>query len=198
MKHRIIKSSMLAFIAILSSCSTTKFQEIGFGGGENTSSNKCCNATEKVSTTNKKTQIESAATEVLDAGSTVREFDEPKTISDIGNQTKLTQVHEFKVDRNSQILKKANSKQRSKFGFKEIKRSLKKTSSIDSELVRGFFTVFSIITLISALMFIGALFILLSGQWETALLLGAIGYYGLIIAMIVGIITLILWLISLS
>ncbi len=189
---------MLAFIAILSSCSTTKFQEIGFGGGENTSSNKCCNATEKVSTTNKKTQIESAATEVLDAGSTVREFDEPKTISDIGNQTKLTQVHEFKVDRNSQILKKANSKQRSKFGFKEIKRSLKKTSSIDSELVRGFFTVFSIITLISALMFIGALFILLSGQWETALLLGAIGYYGLIIAMIVGIITLILWLISLS
>ncbi len=192
MKHGILKFSLLAFTAILSSCGTTKYQEIGFGGGQTTNSTKTYKVADKLATINKLSSVDNTENGV--AGIAETGFDESKMISEFNNQPKIGRIQDFEARKNSRIIKKVHPKIISKFGLKVIKRSLNK----DSELVKGFFTAFSILLLISALMFIGGLLILISGQWELALILGGIGYYGLIVSMIVGIITLVLWLMSMS
>jgi len=172
----------------MSSCGVTKYREIGFGGGDVTAHN--------LSKAKKDIQVDSDVMEM--SAHTCENLPNEPTNSvkkQIDNPTKCMRV---KRNEKSFSVNRTNPEITKKYGFKDLKKMMKKSNYVDSEVVNGFLAAFTLITIISCVCLVGGFLMIFSGSWQTAVYVMIFGYYGLILACVVGIVTLVLWLISLS
>ena len=191
----------ITLCAILFACSP-KYQEIndnGFGGGGSKTFNK------KVLTTNSKLEKVDDQLAVND-----QQFSEKVNIE---SETMLVAKSE-KLRSNSRQFQNLNGKAANNIQLKKggmdhpkvskllkklaFKSKTQKKNEVDSEIVNIWFKVFLISLIAAACIIVSSVFLLvLLSSWETPLLVFIFGAYLGFASLVVGFVTLILWLMSL-
>ena len=212
-----LNTCVLLLIGLISSCGVTQYREIGFGGGESSI------ARSKYSGNNRIEQVGQLAVnqqnivnepQTIEANCIEKQNELlPVESSRIGKKSvDKVVVSKPKMEKriaagssNHSILNILNKESFKKIRLKDVKGLLQKSHKIESPIIAGFFTAFMVACLVSAgLLLIGLMLILSSlgsgssGNFWVGLGFFTFGIYAMEIAAAIGLITLILWLVSLA
>ncbi len=190
----------ISIAAILFACSP-KYQEIndnGFGGGGSKTFNK------KVLTTNSKLEKVDDQLAVNDQQFSEKVNIEPETMLVAKSENHRLNSRQFKnlngkAAKNVQLKKGGMDHPKVSKLLKKLtfKSKTQKKNEVDSEIVNIWFKVFIISLIAAACIIVSSVFLLfLLSSWETPLLLFIVGSYLGLASLVVGFITLILWLMS--
>ena len=211
-----LNTCVLLLIGLISSCGVTQYREIGFGGGESSI------ARSKYSSNNRGEQVGQSTVNQQNIVNEPQTYD----VSCIDKQNIKLRIENSRIGKktldkvvvskpkkgkrintlstNQSILNILSKESVSKIRLKNIKGLLQKSQQFDSSIVAGFFTAFLVVCLVSAGLMLLGLMMMLSSFGSASgggILLGLglfyFGVYALEIAAAIGLITLILWLVSL-
>lgn len=210
-----LNTFLILLIGLISSCGVTQYREIGFGGGElSTVRNKYSGnyRSDIVGQSIFNQQTIAKETQAIEANCIDKQIISlPIEISRVSEKSMDKKVvakpiNEKRINASSSnrsilnILKKESFR---KIRLKDVKGLLQKSQQFDSPIVAGFFTAFMVACLVSAgLLLIGLMLILSSlgsssfGNFWLGVGFISVGIYALEIAAVIGLITLILWLVS--